>query len=130
RYRTPITATMTVALVSAVAAALLPISMLADLVSLGTIGVFSVVAIAVMWLRTTHPEIERPFKVPLGGIRVRGVWIGIVPVLALLSCALMAGPVLIDITAKAVAGEWLPATILLVYVASGAAIYLFYGLRN
>lgn len=130
RYRTPVTATMTVAFVSALAAALLPISMLADLVSLGTVGVFTVVAVAVMWLRTTHPEIERPFKVPLGGIWVRGMWIGTVPVLALLSCLLMAGPVLIDIVAKAIAGEWIPAVILVAYIGSGAAIYIFYGLRN
>jgi APA family basic amino acid/polyamine antiporter len=130
RFRTPAAATMLVAGASAVAAALLPITLLADLVSLGTIGVFTVVAIAVMWLRTTHPELERPFRVPFGGIRVRGMWIGTVPVLALLSCALMAGPVLIDIVGKAVAGEWIPALILIVYIGSGAAIYLLYGLRS
>lgn len=130
RFQTPASATLVVAFISAIAAALLPISLLGDLVSLGTICVFSVVAIAVMWLRTTHPELERPFRVPFGGFRVKGVWIGIVPALALASCVLMAGPVLIDIVEKAQAGEWVPATILLVYVSIGAAIYLGYGIRN
>lgn len=130
RFRTPVAATLTVAATSAVAAALLPISLLGDLVSLGTICVFTVVAIAVMWLRNTHPELERPFKVPLGGVRIRGVWIGVVPVLALASCALMAAPVLIDVTMKAVDGQWIPAAILLAYFAIGTAIYLLYGVRN
>ena len=130
KFRTPAAATVVVAAVSAVAAALLPITLLADLVSLGTIGVFSVVAIAVTKLRTTHPELERPFKVPLGGIRVRGVWVGTVPSLALISCALMAGPIFIDIAAKAAAGEWVPASILLVYASLGVAIYARYGHRN
>lgn len=127
RFRTPALATIVVASVSAVAAALLPISLLADLVSLGTICVFSVVAIAVMKLRTTHPELERPFKVPFGGVRVGGIWIGVVPVLALAACVLMAAPVFLDIVAKAAGGEWIPAVLLIVYIASGVAIYLGYG---
>lgn len=130
RFHTPAFATVVVASISAVAAALLPISLLADLVSLGTIFVFSVVAIAVMKLRASHPELERPFKVPLGGIMVRGLWIGVVPVLALLACSLMAGPVLIDIVSKAVKGEWTSAIILGVYAVSGVVIYLGYGHRH
>ena len=130
RYRTPAFATVVVAAVSALAAALLPITLLADLVSLGTIGVFSVVAIAVMKLRNSHPELERPFKVPFGGIHVRGIWIGTVPVLALASCLLMAAPVFLDITATAAGGEWTPALLLLIYIAAGAAIYVGYGHRH
>lgn len=130
RFRTPDFATLVVAGISAVAAALLPITLLADLVSLGTICVFSTVAIAVMKLRTTHPELPRPFRVPLGGIRVRGVWIGTVPVLALAACIMMAGPVLDDVVTRAIHGEWTPALILLVYIAIGVVLYLFYGHRR
>ena len=130
RFRTPVFATVIVASVSALAAALLPISLLADLVSLGTICVFSVVAIAVMKLRTTHPELERPFKVPFGGVRIRGVWIGVVPVLALAACVMMAAPVFIDIAGRAVSGEWTPALILIFYILAGAAIYVFYGHKH
>lgn len=130
RFNTPVIATVVVASVSAFAAALLPISLLADLVSLGTICVFSVVAIAVMKLRTTHPELERPFKVPFGGFSIRGVWIGVVPVLALGACVMMAAPVFIDIVGRAARGDWTPALILIVYIATGAAIYVGYGHAN
>ncbi|AUN32662.1 APC family permease [Niveispirillum cyanobacteriorum] len=130
RFHTPGFATIIVAGISAVAAALLPIALLADLVSLGTIAVFSTVAIAVMKLRTTHPDLPRPFKVPLGGIWVGGVWIGTVPVLALASCVMMAVPVLDDIVLRAIQGDWAPALILLAYIACGVALYLGYGYRK
>ena len=130
RFRTPVFATVVVAAISGSAAALLPITLLADLVSLGTICVFSVVAIAVIKLRNSHPELERPFKVPFGGMRIGGYWIGYVPVLALAACVMMAAPVLIDIVSRAVNGEWTPAFILIVYVAIGIAIYAGYGHRN
>lgn len=130
RFRTPGFATIMVAGISAVAAALLPITLLADLVSLGTICVFSTVAIAVMKLRTTHPDLPRPFRVPLGGIWVRGMWIGTVPVLALAACVMMAGPVLDDVVTRAAHGEWTPALILLIYMAIGVVLYLGYGHRR
>ncbi|MFV3128933.1 APC family permease [Niveispirillum sp. KHB5.9] len=130
RFNTPGFATIIVAAISALAAALLPITLLGDMVSLGTICVFSTVAIAVMRLRVTHPDLPRPFKVPLGGIRVKGMWIGIVPVLALASCVMMAGPVLDDVITRAIHGEWTPALILLVYITCGVMLYLGYGHRN
>jgi len=130
RFSTPAVATIIVAGISAVAAALLPISLLADLVSLGTAFVFTVVALAVIWLRSTHPDLPRPFRVPLGGVWIRGVWIGVVPVLAIILCLTMMGPVLTDIVAKAIHGEWIPSGILLVYIAIGAVIYRSYGHRN
>lgn len=127
RYRTPVAATISVATISAVAAAMLPISLLADLVSLGTLCVFMTVAIAVIALRNSHPQLPRPFRVPFGGIRLRGFWVGTVPVLALLSCLLMGAPVVTDIALKAAAGEWVPAAILGFYIVAGVALYLFYG---
>lgn len=130
RFSTPAQGTLIVAAVAGVAAALLPITLLADLVSVGTAFVFAVVAISVMWLRTAHPELERPFRVPLGGAWIGGVWIGTVPASALAFCVLMMGPVLIDIAAKAIGGEWIPATILLLYILLGAVIYRRFGARN
>ncbi|RST32128.1 amino acid permease [Sphingomonas ginkgonis] len=124
---TPANGTVTVAVISAVAAALLPISLLADMVSIGTALVFISVAIAVIRLRTTHPDLPRPFKVPIGGAWIGGQWIGVVPALAILACLLMMGPVLIDIVAKAIAGDWIPLSILLGYMLLGVGIYLGYG---
>ncbi len=130
RFATPAFGTVVVTGISAIAAALLPITLLADLVSIGTAFVFTVVAISVMWLRTTHPELERPFKVPFGGVRIKGIWVGTVPVLALIFCLLMMGPVLLDIFGKALHGEWIPITILLVYIAVGIGVYAGYGARH
>lgn len=130
RLQTPVITTGVVAAVAALAAALLPITILADLVSLGTICIFSVVAIAVMGLRTTHPDLERPFKVPFGGRHVGGVWLGVVPILALVACVSMAAPVLVDIVSKALSGEWIPAAVLASYLVCGSAIYLLYGIKH
>lgn len=129
-WQTPHHGTMFVAAVAAVAAAFLPISILGDLVSLGTAFAFSIVAISVMWLRTTQPDLPRPFRVPFGGVRIGGIWVGVVPVLALLFCLLMVGPVFLDIIHKALVGEWVPAIILGVYLCFGLAFYLFYGVPN
>jgi APA family basic amino acid/polyamine antiporter len=130
RFFTPAIGTLIIAGMSGVAAALLPIALLADLVSIGTAFVFTIVAISTMWLRTAHPDLPRPFRVPFGGIWIRGVWVGTVPVLAILFCATMMGPVLMDIVGKAVAGEWIPAAILGGYVLCGILLYAAYGYRH
>ncbi len=130
RFQTPYIGTILLGAISALAAALLPISILGDLVSLGTGLAFSVVALSVIWLRTTRPELERPFRVPLGGVRIRGVWIGVVPALAILLCLGMVAPVIMDIVGKAFTGDAIPAVILSVYAACGVALYAGYGYRH
>ena len=55
---------MFVAAMAGLAAAALPIAILADLVSLGTGVVFITVAISTIWLRNTRPDLPRPFRVP------------------------------------------------------------------
>lgn len=130
KARAPVVGTFAFALISGVAAALLPIGLLADLVSLGTALVFSVVALSVIWLRNTHPELPRPFKVPFGGVRIAGVWIGVIPALALIACACMSGPVLIDIITQFGRGDWAPAAIVGGYLGAGALIYAMFGRRN
>ena len=46
-------------------AGIFPLSALSELVSIGTLMAFTIVCISVMVLRKTHPELKRPFKVPL-----------------------------------------------------------------
>ncbi|WP_174297817.1 amino acid permease [Sphingomonas bacterium] len=130
RHATPARGTVIVAAISAVAAATLPIALLADLVSIGTAFVFCVVAIATMWLRTRHPDLPRPFRVPGGGRVIGGVWIGTVPVLALVLCLTMMAPVLIDLAGRAIGGDWLPAALLAAYVVIGIVVYARYGYRH
>ncbi|AKM09486.1 amino acid permease [Croceicoccus naphthovorans] len=129
-WMTPHLGTVFVAIITAIAAATLPITILGDLVSLGTACAFSIVAITVMWLRTNEPDLERPFRVPLGGIWIKGVWIGTVPVLALVFCLTMVGPVVIDIGLKAAEGQPLPAIVLGIYFALGFLLYRQYGWHN
>jgi APA family basic amino acid/polyamine antiporter len=50
---------------------------LAELINIGTLAAFSMVSIAVLILRKTHPELPRAFRCP--GVPV-------VPVLAVASC--------------------------------------------
>jgi APA family basic amino acid/polyamine antiporter len=130
RYATPHLGTMLFALVFAVSAALLPLSILGDLISFGTAMAFSVVCLSVIWLRNTQPDIERPFRVPFGGVRVRGIWIGYVPAGAIVMCWLMVVPTAMDIGRQAAAGDIIPAAILLGHAAIGTVIYLTYGLRR
>lgn len=130
RFQTPARGTAVIALIVGVAAATLPIEVLADLVSIGTTFVFIVVAIAVMWLRTTQPDAPRPFSVPLGGLWIRGFWIGTVPVAAILLCLLMMVPVILDVILRAFKGDWIPAAILGIYILLGAVTYARYGAQN
>jgi APA family basic amino acid/polyamine antiporter len=130
RFRTPYLGTILVAGIAAAGAAFLPIAILGDLVSLGTGVVFLTVAVSTMWLRSTEPDLPRPFRVPFGGIRIGGAWIGVVPVLSILLTIVMIAPVLGDIAYKASNGDWIPAVILILYVIAGAALYACYGLRK
>jgi APA family basic amino acid/polyamine antiporter len=130
RWRTPRRGTLIVGSLVALAAALLPISILSDIVSLGTALAFSIVASSVMWLRSTQPDLPRPFRVPFGGIRIGGAWLGVVPVLAIVFCILMVLPLIIDIVGKAMHGNAIPAFLLGGYCALGALVYLGYGRRH
>ena len=67
KFRTPWIGTIILGVLISIAASLLPITILGDLVSLGTATAFAIVCLAVMSLRTSRPELPRPFRVPLGG---------------------------------------------------------------
>ena len=54
-----------VAIVVALIAGFVPSGYLWDMVSIGTLGAFTVVAIGVIVLRRTEPHLPRGFRVPL-----------------------------------------------------------------
>ena len=64
RTLTPTFNTIVVGVVVALIAGFVPSDYLWDTVSIGTLVAFSVVAIGVLVLRRTQPDLERPFKVP------------------------------------------------------------------
>ena len=77
RFRTPWINTLVVGLIVALAAGFFDINSLGDMTSVGTLAAFAVVCLSVIWLRRTHPEIPRGYRVP---------FYPILPILGILSC--------------------------------------------
>jgi basic amino acid/polyamine antiporter, APA family len=64
RFQTPGEATLLCAVAGGLVAGTLPIDVLGDLVSIGTLLSFTIVCGAVVVLRRRRPDLERPFRVP------------------------------------------------------------------
>ncbi len=77
KWRTPVFGTVMIAIAGAFIAGLFPVDMLAQLVSLSVLLIFSIVCFGVLILRYTQPDLHRPFKVPL---------MPYIPVLGILCC--------------------------------------------
>lgn len=120
-------ANLLLAALAAVNAALLPISVMADLITFGVSFMFAMVAISLIRIRSTQPGRTGRFRVPLGGVRIGGTWFGVVPVLAILMSFAMTLPVALDILQQARNGDLLPIVLLTAYAAIGALLYRFYG---
>jgi len=80
RFRTPWKSTMLTGCFVAMMAALLPLRVLAELVNIGTLLAFTIVCAAVLIMRKTHPDAERPFRAPL---------VPFVPIMGILLCVLL-----------------------------------------
>jgi APA family basic amino acid/polyamine antiporter len=73
---TPVRTTVTTGVVVAAMAALLPLEELASLVNIGTLFAFILVAVAVVILRRTRPDLKRSFRTP---------FVPVVPILSVLA---------------------------------------------
>jgi len=82
RTSTPVFATAVTATAGAIAAGFIPLSVLGQLISIGTLLAFLIVCAGVLVLRRSRPDLERPFRVP-------GVWL-VAPLGIVYSIALMA----------------------------------------
>src|SRR3954462_9539283 len=122
RWRTPHVSTALTGVAVSIAAGLLPISVLSQLVSIGTLLAFVLVSIGVIILRRTRPELERPFRTP--GMP----W---VPAIGVFVCLLQMAVLPWETWVRLVV--WLPpapAGRLVVGLAVGLAVYFGYGRRR
>jgi APA family basic amino acid/polyamine antiporter len=77
RFRTPYITTIITCVIVAAVAGFVPINILGEMTSIGTLFAFVVVSVAVMVLRVRRPEAHRPFRVPGGHV---------IPILGVLAC--------------------------------------------
>ncbi len=87
KFNTPYIAVVAVSIVVALVSGFFPLKTLSHLTSLGTLVSFIVVAIGVLILRFSHPELPRSFKCPA---------INIVAPLAIISCSYLAYDLLVE----------------------------------
>ena len=107
RFRTPHVAVALTGAAAALIAGLVPIDVLGEMVSIGTLAAFALVCVGVLVLRRTQPSLPRPFRTPcVPAVPVAGA------VIALLQMAVLPW------------GTWVR---LGVWLVLGVAVYVFYG---
>jgi APA family basic amino acid/polyamine antiporter len=107
KFRTPWISSLTVGLVVATFASLIPLASLGEMTSIGTLLAFIIVCAGVWVLRKRRPELPRPFRAP---------WMPFTPI---------AGIVVAFIMMLALPGiTWLR---LVIWLAAGLIIYFTYG---
>jgi APA family basic amino acid/polyamine antiporter len=110
RFRTPWKGTLITGIFAACLAGFLPLDILGELVSIGTLLAFVIVCLGVMILRIRRPNVGRPFRTPL-------VWV--VAPLGIIMCSAMMAWLPMD--------TWLR---LLVWTIIGVIIFFAYSVRH
>jgi len=110
KFRTPWKSTILTGIFVGAMAAFLPINILLNLVNMGTLLAFAIVCAAVLIMRKTNPEAERPFRAPL---------VPFVPIAGILSCLLL----MFSLPSE----NWLR---LFIWLAIGLVIYFLYSRKH
>lgn len=110
KFRTPWKSTILTGLFVAAMAGFLPLSILAEMTSIGTLFAFVIVCGAVLVMRKTNPNANRPFRAP---------FVPLVPILGILTCLLL----MFSLPAE----NWYR---LIIWLGVGLVIYFAYGRRH
>jgi APA family basic amino acid/polyamine antiporter len=110
KFRTPWKSTILTGLFVASMAGFIPLSILAEMTSIGTLFAFVIVCGAVLVMRRTNPNAVRPFRAPL---------VPLVPILGILTCLLL----MFSLPAE----NWYR---LIIWLLIGLVIYFLYGRRH
>jgi len=110
KFRTPWKSTILTGVFVAGMAGFIPLSILAEMTSIGTLFAFVIVCGAVIVMRRTNPNANRPFRAPL---------VPLVPILGILTCLLL----MFSLPAE----NWYR---LIIWLLIGFAIYFLYGRRH
>src|SRR5437016_4631157 len=110
KFRTPWKSTILTGLFVASMAGFIPLSILAEMTSIGTLFAFVIVCGAVLVMRRTNPDAKRPFRAP---------FVPLVPILGILTCLLL----MFSLPAE----NWYR---LIIWLLIGLVIYFAYGRRH
>jgi basic amino acid/polyamine antiporter, APA family len=110
KFRTPWKSTILTGCFVGTMATLLPLRILAELTNIGTLLAFVIVCAAVLIMRRTHPNAERPFRAP---------WVPFVPIAGIVCCMVL----MFSLPAE----NWWR---LIVWLGIGFAIYFGYSRRH
>ena len=110
KFRTPWKSTILTGLFVASMAGFIPLSILAEMTSIGTLFAFVIVCGAVLVMRRTNPNANRPFRAP---------FVPVVPILGILTCLLLMFSLPYE--------NWVR---LIIWLIIGLVIYFAYGRRH
>jgi APA family basic amino acid/polyamine antiporter len=110
KFNTPFKSNIVLCLFISLFAGLVPIQVVGEMTSIGTLLAFVMVCIGVLILRKKQPDLPRPFKTP---------FVPVVPILGIITCLAMMVALPLD--------TWIR---LIVWLLIGFAIYFGYGKKN